>query len=66
MSISDLIGEPILLDWTVDSRSRTVPALREALMDYSQLSPLLAGEHARDDQPGLQFALRCAGTGGTA
>jgi tetratricopeptide (TPR) repeat protein/DNA-binding XRE family transcriptional regulator len=42
VSIGDLIGEPMLLDWTADSRSRTVPALRAALMDYSQLSPLLA------------------------
>jgi transcriptional regulator with XRE-family HTH domain len=42
VSIADLIGEPVLLDWTADSRTRTVPALRAALMDYSQLSPLLA------------------------
>jgi transcriptional regulator with XRE-family HTH domain len=42
VSIGDLIGEPILLDWTADTRTQTVPALRAALMDYSQLSPLLA------------------------
>jgi transcriptional regulator with XRE-family HTH domain len=47
ISMGDLIGEPVLLDWTADSRSQTVPALRAALMDYSQLSPLLAsrGDH---------------------
>jgi transcriptional regulator with XRE-family HTH domain len=44
VSIGDLIGEPTLLDWTADSRTRTVPALRAALMDYSQLSPLLAND----------------------
>lgn len=44
VSIGDLIGEPALLDWTADSRTQTVPALRAVLMDYSQLSPLLAGE----------------------
>jgi transcriptional regulator with XRE-family HTH domain len=42
VSIGDLIGEPVLLDWTADSRTQTVPALRAVLMDYSQLSPLLA------------------------
>jgi hypothetical protein len=37
--------EPVVpLDWTADSRTRTVPALRAALMDYSQLSPLLASD----------------------
>jgi transcriptional regulator with XRE-family HTH domain len=41
ISIGDLIGEPTLLDWTADSRTQTVPALRAVLMDYSQLSPLL-------------------------
>jgi transcriptional regulator with XRE-family HTH domain len=47
ISIGDLIGEPTLLDWTADSRTQTVPALRAVLMDYSQLSPLLA---SADDQ----------------
>jgi len=41
VSIGDLIGEPTLLDWTADSRTQTVPALRAVLMDYSQLSPPL-------------------------
>ncbi|WP_346132291.1 helix-turn-helix transcriptional regulator [Lentzea roselyniae] len=39
--VSDLLGEPTLLDWTSESGTQTVPALRAVLMDYSQLSPLL-------------------------
>ena len=30
VSIGDLIGEPTLLDWTADSRTQPVPALRGA------------------------------------
>ncbi|MEJ2854876.1 MULTISPECIES: helix-turn-helix domain-containing protein [unclassified Saccharothrix] len=40
--LSDLLGEPTLLDWNSESGTQTVPALRAALMDYSQLSPLLS------------------------
>lgn len=58
VSIGDLIGEPVLLDWTADSRTQTVPALRAVLMDYSQLSPLLAGDDADDPVPLDQLALR--------
>jgi transcriptional regulator with XRE-family HTH domain len=58
ISIGDLIGEPVLLDWTADSRTQTVPALRAVLMDYSQLSPLLAGDDADDPLPLDQLALR--------
>jgi transcriptional regulator with XRE-family HTH domain len=53
VAISDLIGEPVLLEWTADSRTRTVPALRAALMDYSQLSPLLAGTRSGGQPPAL-------------
>ncbi|EPH46398.1 hypothetical protein STRAU_0534 [Streptomyces aurantiacus JA 4570] len=42
VSIGDLIGEPTLLEWSNESGRRTVPALREALMDYRQLTPLLS------------------------
>jgi transcriptional regulator with XRE-family HTH domain len=49
VSIGDLIGEPTLLDWTADSRTQTVPALRAVLMDYGQLSPLLASDS--DSEP---------------
>jgi transcriptional regulator with XRE-family HTH domain len=49
VSIGDLIGEPMLLDWTADSRTQTVPALRAVPMDYGQLSPLLASD--TDSEP---------------
>lgn len=42
VAIGDLVGEPTLLEWTVDSGVRTVPALRAALMDYRQITPLFA------------------------
>lgn len=41
LSVGDLIGYPTLLDWTPDSGTSTVPALRAALMDYRQLTPIL-------------------------
>ena len=52
VSIGDLVGEPTLLDWTADSGTRTVPALRSVLMDYRQVSPLLAGG-SDGEPPGL-------------
>ena len=62
VSIGDLIGEPALLDWTADSRTQTVPALRAVLMDYSQLSPLLAGEDDAIEPPAPdQLARRVSG-----
>ncbi|MER8183110.1 helix-turn-helix transcriptional regulator [Kitasatospora sp. NPDC094015] len=45
----DLLAEPSLLDWTADVRGGTVPKLREALMDYKQMSSLLAP--ASDEEP---------------
>jgi transcriptional regulator with XRE-family HTH domain len=44
VQLGDLLAEPSLLDWTQDVKGRTVSALREALMDYRQLSPLLSGD----------------------
>lgn len=41
VSLGDLLAEPTLMDWTQDSGNRTVPALRSALMNYRQLTPLL-------------------------
>jgi transcriptional regulator with XRE-family HTH domain len=40
VSLGDLIGEPALLDWTAESGTSTVPALRAVLMDYRQLTPI--------------------------
>lgn len=41
VTLGDLLAEPSLMDWTPDSGTRTVPALRSALMNYRQLTPLL-------------------------
>jgi transcriptional regulator with XRE-family HTH domain len=43
ISLGDLLGEPSLLDWTTDSGTHTVPALRAALMNYRALAPLAGG-----------------------
>ncbi|MEU5543564.1 helix-turn-helix transcriptional regulator [Streptomyces sioyaensis] len=56
VSIGDLIGEPTLLEWSAESGRRTVPALREALMDYRLLTPLLST--AADGAPPTLTALR--------
>lgn len=39
ISLGDLLAEPSLLDWTPDSGTTTVPALRAALMNYRAISP---------------------------
>ncbi|MEU7982241.1 helix-turn-helix domain-containing protein [Micromonospora sp. NPDC049081] len=41
--LGDLLGEPALLDWTSDSGTATVPALRAALMNYRALGPFTNG-----------------------
>ncbi len=53
VSLGDLIGEPTLLDWTADSGVSTVPALRAALMDYRQLTPLLSAPAPDSEPPAL-------------
>jgi transcriptional regulator with XRE-family HTH domain len=60
VALADLVVEPTLLDWTDDSGVRTVPALRAALMDYSQMTPALAvltDGAAAPDLDGLQRAV---------
>jgi transcriptional regulator with XRE-family HTH domain len=52
VSLGDLIGEPTVMDWTPDTGTRTVPALRAALMDYRQITPL-AGTPADGEPPDL-------------
>ncbi|MFD3521231.1 helix-turn-helix domain-containing protein [Streptomyces sp. NPDC058653] len=44
VQLGDLLAEPSLLDWTPDVLGGTVPKLREALMDYKQMSLLLASD----------------------
>lgn len=46
VSLGDLLAEPSLMEWTPESGGATVPALRSALMNYQQLTPLLG----RDDE----------------
>src|ERR1051326_3957873 len=41
VSFGDLIGEPSMLDWSAESGPRTIPALRESLLDYRTLTPFL-------------------------
>ncbi|MEU3455736.1 helix-turn-helix transcriptional regulator [Micromonospora sp. NPDC006766] len=48
VSLGDLLGEPSLLDWTGDSGTETVPALRAALMNYRAIAPFGG---ATDAQP---------------
>ncbi|MGI5283973.1 helix-turn-helix domain-containing protein [Nonomuraea polychroma] len=40
VSLGDLLAEPHLFDWTDESGDRTIPALRAAITDYRQLSPM--------------------------
>ncbi|MFE3449059.1 helix-turn-helix domain-containing protein [Nonomuraea sp. NPDC059194] len=42
VSLGDLLSEPSWLEWTPESGDRTVPALRAAITDYRQLSPLIS------------------------
>lgn len=48
VQIGDLLAEPSLLDWTADANGSTVPALRDALMDYRHTSPLIATTTSTD------------------
>ncbi|MFE4775264.1 helix-turn-helix domain-containing protein [Streptomyces sp. NPDC056713] len=41
VTLGDLLAEPTIMDWTADGGTKTVPALRSALMNYRQLTPLL-------------------------
>ncbi|MDR7304691.1 helix-turn-helix domain-containing protein, partial [Haloactinomyces albus] len=54
VTIGDLIGEPTLLEWNKESGTKTVPALRAALMDYRQLTPLLGGAENDSEPPELE------------
>ncbi|WP_237540196.1 MULTISPECIES: helix-turn-helix transcriptional regulator [unclassified Streptomyces] len=68
VQLGDLLAEPSLLDWTPDILGGTVPKLREALMDYKQMSPLLASDSAshrtwrscvpKSDRPGRPIRTR--------
>jgi transcriptional regulator with XRE-family HTH domain len=51
VSLGDLLAEPTLMEWTADSGKRTVPALRSALMNYRQLTPLLGDRPRATPRP---------------
>jgi transcriptional regulator with XRE-family HTH domain len=53
VSLGDLLGEPTFLDWTADSGTTTVTALRTALMDYRQLNPILRRTGNATDAPAI-------------
>ncbi|GGQ86678.1 helix-turn-helix domain-containing protein [Couchioplanes azureus] len=46
VAIGDLVGEPTLLEWNSDSGTRTVAALRDALLNYRQLCPFMQASTA--------------------
>jgi len=56
VTIGDLVAEPSLIDWTPDTGSRTVPALRDALLDYRQITPLI--RTSSDTEPASVDELR--------
>lgn len=58
VAIGDLVAEPTLLDWTTDSGTRTVPALRTVLMDYRHVTPLLAVPTIGNGEPPSLDALQ--------
>ncbi|MGI5215419.1 helix-turn-helix domain-containing protein [Plantactinospora sp. CA-290183] len=49
ISLGDLLAEPSLLDWTPDSGTDTVPALRAALMNYRAITPF--GQAGESQEP---------------
>jgi len=49
VQLGDLLDRPVLLDWTADAKGTTVPALREALMDYRRTLPLV--DQTPDEEP---------------
>ncbi|NMO93516.1 helix-turn-helix domain-containing protein [Actinomycetospora sp. TBRC 11914] len=53
VSLGDLLGEPTLLDWTAESGTSTVPALRAVLMDYRQLNSVLRRASVATEAPAL-------------
>ena len=65
VQLGDLLAEPALLDWAQDVKGRTVSALREALMDYRQLTPLLSGD-ANGFRPDLDVLKQEVGEAWTA
>jgi hypothetical protein len=51
VALGDLLAAPTLMDWTAESGQRTMLALREALMDYRRITPLLDDGQSRVEPP---------------
>lgn len=51
VSLGDLLAEPSLVDWTPDSGHQTVPALRDALLDYRRIALFDRGGPAVEAPP---------------
>ncbi len=52
LSLADLLAEPSLVDAAPETGLRTVPALRDALMDYRQITQLV-GRYQRAEPPSV-------------
>ncbi len=57
VTVGDLLAEPSLMEWPSGTGQRTVPALRDALMSYRQITPLL-GDVQIDKRPNLDSLTR--------
>jgi hypothetical protein len=51
VTLGELLAEPSLMAWTEDSGRQTVPALRQVLMDYRQITRFAAHESLGDPPP---------------
>ncbi len=51
VSLGDLLAEPSLLEWSSESGRRTIPAVREALMDYRNLVYFADGDTSHQPAP---------------
>ncbi|WP_238019970.1 helix-turn-helix transcriptional regulator [Dactylosporangium sp. AC04546] len=56
VALADLVAEPSLMQWTGDSGTRTVPALRAALMNYRNVTPF--GASASTVEPPSVVAIK--------
>jgi transcriptional regulator with XRE-family HTH domain len=54
VAVGDLIAEPSLTEWTSDSGTQTVSALRAALMDYRRITPLGQSTN-HHDAPSIEY-----------
>jgi transcriptional regulator with XRE-family HTH domain len=59
VAVGDLLGEPTLMEWSAESGTKTVPALRDALLNYRQLSPFVQGRVS--DAPSVDVLTRTVG-----